>query len=612
MRNKSGLTIPFPLKLALFWLIYFFLFRIVFILFHFDKLPKGVLAETFSALITGYLLDLSMASYLTILPFVLWIINQFYSTKIFERINTRFIKLILFIVTLVSMANIKMYGEWATLLNYRAVSYLKNPGEVLSFIEIKELLLLLIILCLVWLLTFRLYKIVATGFSLEAEKNIYKAAYLLIFPFLLIIGIRGGIRLTPVNESAAYYSSFIINNHIAVNPGWYFAHSILEAKSEVSPYKFMDEEKAKMMTEKLLAENDSSYPSILKIQKPNIVLIILESWTADILNESITPNTIKLTKEGLLFSRSYSSGSRTEQGIAALLSGFPAQPNNSILTNPSKAEKLPNLNLLLKEHGYSSSFYYGGEGEFANMKSYLINSGFEKIIDKNNFKKEEMNSKWGAHDEYVLQKNLKELNNEKQPFFSVVLTLSTHEPFEVPLETPYNKKDEASKFKRAAYYTDSCLGEYFREAKKQNWVSNTLFILVADHGHRLPLNRNLNTAPAKKIIMLMSGDAIKDELRGASINKIMNHHDLPAILLSQLNIPYSQFNWSRNVLSRDYKQFAYFANENVLGWKTSNMEMTFDFVTKKITDEKGKEVPDSLMTDAKAYLQTLYNQYLQY
>ena len=83
----------------------------------------------------------------------------------------------------------------------------------------------------------------------------------------------------------------------------------------------------------------------------------------------------------------YSSGFRTEQGLVSILSGFPAQPNNSIITSPGKAEQLPSLNIELGKKGYQSSFYYGGEVEFANMKSYLLNTHFEKIVDKNNFDK---------------------------------------------------------------------------------------------------------------------------------------------------------------------------------------------------------------------------------
>ncbi len=146
--------------------------------------------------------------------------------------------------------------------------------------------------------------------------------------------------------------------------------------------------------------------------------MFLESWTADVVEclggeKSVAPRLGKLAEEGILFTNFYSTGYRTEQGLISIFSGFPAQPNNSIINTIGKSEHLPSLNVELGKQGYQSSFYYGGEIEFANMKSYLVNTQFERIIDKNNFQKQELNSKWGAHDEYVFKKQLSDLKTEK-------------------------------------------------------------------------------------------------------------------------------------------------------------------------------------------------------
>ena len=272
----------------------------------------------------------------------------------------------------------------------------------------------------------------------------------------------------------------------------------------------MDSKNAKKITDDLFSSRTGSTENILKNNKPNIVVIVLESWTADIIKalggeENVTPHFDELSKDGLLFTQMYGSGFRTEQGLISIFSGFPAQPNNSIITSPEKAERLPSLNTELSKQGYQSSFYYGGEVEFANMKSYLLNTNFKKIIDKNNFEKKQLNSKWGAHDEFVFKKQIDGLKAEKEPFFSVVLTLSTHEPFEVTMKTPFNGGEEQELFKKAAYYTDYCLFNYFNEAKKQPWYKKTLFILVADHGHRLPKNRNMDFPEGRRITAMITG-----------------------------------------------------------------------------------------------------------
>jgi phosphoglycerol transferase MdoB-like AlkP superfamily enzyme len=312
----------------------------------------------------------------------------------------------------------------------------------------------------------------------------------------------------------------------------------------------------------------------------------------------------------------YGSGFRTEQGLISILSGFPGQPNNSIITTPSKAEKLPSVTVDLVKQGYTSSFYYGGEIEFANMKSYLVNTQFEKIIDKKNFLPAELNSKWGAHDEFVLQKQLHDLSTEKKPFFSVVLTLSTHEPFEVTMKTPFNGNEEEEKFKKAAYYTDYCLFNYFNEAKKQAWYANTVFILVADHGHHLPKNRNMDYPEGRKITSLIMGGALVDNLRGTTVSKICNQNDWPAILLSQLNLPTDKFVWSKNVLDTNAKEFAYYSNENCLGWITPQKNYVYSFASGSMEELPGivdsTTAPAAGPIEAKAYLQTLYQTYLDY
>ena len=249
------------------------------------------------------------------------------------------------------------------------------------------------------------------------------------------------------------------------------------------------------------------------------------------------------------------------------------------------------------------------------MKSYLLDSHFEKIIDKNNFAKDQLNSKWGAHDEFVFMKQLDGLKNEKQPFFSVILSLSTHEPFEVPMQTPFNGGEEQERFKKAAYYTDYCLYNYFTEAKKQSWYYNTLFILVADHGHHLPMNRNMDFPEGHRITAMITGGALADNMRGKTFDKISNQNDLPATILGILKLPHSNFAWSKDLFKENAKEFAYYSNENALGWVTPEQNIVYSFSAKKLEELQPKtqtKLNDTILTQSKAYLQTLYEQYLNY
>lgn len=616
LRNNY-LKVNYFFRLAFFWWLYFTFFRIAFIIFHFDKIPKEGKSEIFGVFIKGFRLDLSIICYFLFIPFLLKSIALFHNSPFWNILNKNFNYFLIIIVTLISLGNIKIYQEWQTLLNFRALNYLSHPGEIIHFLSIGTIIILIISLGIFIFVGLWLFKKKVRGFD---EFHPGKWNELLQFTgiaVLLIVFSRGGLQQIPVNESSAYYSNSLINNHIAINPEWYLVHSLLESNAEKNPYAFMDKAKAESLTQKLFEEkSDSSIILIKPGAKPNIVFIVLESWTADLLKifgnkENITPNANELVKESLVFTNAYASGSRTEQGLISIFSGFPAQPNNSIITDPAKAEHLPSIIKILKGNHYKTSFYYGGESEFANMKTYLLSSGMELIIDKNDFKKSEMNSKWGAHDGYVLDKNLEGLKNSPQPFLSIVLTLSTHEPFEVPIETPFVKNEEPEKFKKAAFYTDHCLGEYFKKAKKEAWFENTLFILVADHGHRLPLERDLNTSAAKHITLIMLGGALKNEWKGKSFAKIVSQHDLPSTLLHQMGLDSKEFQRSRDMFASK-TPFAYFSNENVLGWVTPDLKYSYYFTSRELKEDSGKQVPDSIVIQSQAYLQTLYQQYLAY
>ncbi|HSH66042.1 MAG TPA: sulfatase-like hydrolase/transferase [Bacteroidia bacterium] len=608
------------IKLLIFWLLFFAGFRLLFVIYHHTKIPDGQHAETGLAFFYALPLDISTACAGLVVPYILWSLQQFYKRRLIHLINIAFLFSLIIIITILSIANIKMYGEWGTILSARAFDYIKYPKEVLHSISRWSLFLLLAGCALIFYMTIRIYRIYITNFSYPIENKTLKISIIIVTPFLLLLGYRGGFQLTPINESQCYYSSIPINNNIATNNIWYLAHSLWEANDTNNPYALAETEKAKKITASLFEVPKQDIATILKSTRPNIVIIILESWTADIIaalggERNVTPHFDELRKEGLLFTQMYGSGSRTDQGLVSILSGFPSQPNNSIITTPSKTGKLPSLTTDLIKQGYSSSFYYGGEIEFANMKSYLIKTGFEKIVDKKDFPSSQLNSKWGAHDEFVLQKQLTDIGLQRKPFFSCVLTLSTHEPFEVTMQTPFKRPTEEDKFRKAAYYTDYCLFNYFNQVKKQPWYQNTIFWLIADHGHHLPENRNMNYPESRKITSLLIGGALIDSIRGKTVDKICNQNDLSATLLSQLNLSTSEFAWSRNILNNQAKQFAYYSNENYLGWITPQKNYVYSFASKTVEELPG--IHDSAaspraLEEAKAYLQTLYQTYLDY
>ncbi len=239
-------------------------------------------------------------------------------------------------------------------------------------------------------------------------------------------------------------------------------------------------------------------------------MIILESFGNSLIgplggDSLTTPCLNRYIKEGIVFSNFYASGNRTDKALPAILSGYPAQPAASIIKEPRKTQSLPSLVRILNGSDYKSSFWYGGDINFANFNSFLITSGFHQIITMENFDPADYNSKWGVHDNVIFKALQDSMKQMKQPFFSVVLTLSSHEPFEVPMEPVFEGKDNLTKFRNSVYYTDRTVGAFLDWAKETDWWENTLVILVADHCRRNSLDDLVYSKTIFKIPMIWLG-----------------------------------------------------------------------------------------------------------
>ena len=345
------------------------------------------------------------------------------------------------------------------------------------------------------------------------------------------------------------------------------------------------------------------------------MLLILESWSADLIQDlggepGITPNFRELEKNGILFDQLYASGSRSEQGMASIFSGFPAHPVSSITVQPDKVVSLPSLVKDLHGTGYSTAFYFGGQLIYGNIKSYMIFNGFGKIMEGEDFPKNLPQGKLGIHDGFTLTYMVNDIDAMKKPFFASLFTLSTHSPWDQPYERPLKWGDNENNYINAAYYTDHCLGEFFQNAKKKAWFDSTLFIIVADHSHNSYRNWHPQSKEYHKIPMLFYGNVIKDEFKGTRWSRIGNQHDIAATLLHQLNLPSEKFHYSKNLFNPYTPEFAYYTTEDGVGWIRPNgyftMEKTNDFYY-WWTDPN---LADSIKQEGKAFLQTVFNDYM--
>jgi phosphoglycerol transferase MdoB-like AlkP superfamily enzyme len=345
------------------------------------------------------------------------------------------------------------------------------------------------------------------------------------------------------------------------------------------------------------------------------VLLILEGWTADVIEPLggealVTPKFNSLCKEGLLFDHFYANGNRTDKGMASIISSQPALAKSSIINNIQKFTSLPSIPAELKKKNYNTSFYYGGASEFANMKGYWINAGYEDIVDLDQFPLDKRHAEWGVHDDVLFEKVLAELNMKQAPFFASILTLSSHEPFHVPYKSTFTGTDDADMYRNAVQFSDKALGDFFAAAKQQPWYGNTLFIVLADHGHQWPRDRKSYDPERFRIPFLLVGGALKQEYTGKTDPTIASQIDIAALLLGQLKMDATAFNWSKNVMDAAYKPYAVYTYNDGIGLVKPGARLVFDQESRqRIVQEGDSTLFSTMEKEARSYEQLYYEEF---
>lgn len=603
MRKRLSLF----LLTGLFWLAFFTLCRAIFVLYHIDLAAPLTAKDIATIFVLGSRMDAAIAADCIILLGLLLTISVFRNYRWIALVHHVLVAIFLLIATTIVVSDLELYTHWAFRMDNTPLMYLRSEG-MQSVQPSRLIVLLLLAAALLTSFYFIYLRWLANRFAALPEVKPVAAAGMLLATALLFIPIRSSFSVAPLNTGVVYFhktNSFA--NHAGINVVWNFFESLAHDDNHQYPDAFTDPAAASSLVQE--AHRHDSTTRVLSTAKPNVILIILESFTAQVIEPlgglaGVTPNLNELAREGLLFDQFYSSGDRTDKGIVALLSSYPAQPRSSIIKYPAKTQSLPYLPAVLRQKGYSSSFIYGGDIGFANMESYITMAGFDFVTEDDNFDSDLVVSKWGVHDEHVFNRLLSETDTASVPFFKVLLTLSSHEPFDVPFTSPgTDPNDEGSLFINACRYTDQCLGRFMAAAKEKPWWNNTLVIITADHGHRFPNAEELKDKTRFRIPMIWTGGAIaKDSV----IHSVGSQTDLSNMLLGQLGEPDSRFTFSKNLLGRGVTPYAVFVFHNGFGFIDASSEAIFDFDYGGYLSRSGH---DDHLRLGEAYMQTLFTDY---
>lgn len=563
--------------------------------------------EIINTFIYGCRLDLSITSYITVISVLIYALYLFSKKHFLKQIITTWHFIAVFIVFTLAIADAVVYAHWQTKINPTAISFLKSPGEVMASISSGDHVVVMFILFIVLMIASIKFSSRLLKLSWKREGNTKEIiAFFILLP-LLFIGIRGGIQLEPINQSSAFFSNRPVYNHAAINTTWNLLNKYVLLKNQKSNYTIASNEDAEKAARDFYNQSKPSY-SISKYPKPNILFIILEGFTADVISDlggekGLTSCIDSLIKEGMLWTNFYANGDRTYKGLPAILNGWPTRPIGSVTQDADQTLALPSIAKTLKSTQYHTSFYYGGESEFANIKSYLINTGFDQIIDIKSFPKESRGIKWGVPDQYVFEKLANDLHRYTKPFFSCILTLSSHEPYDIPVAGKFAGSDDITKFRNTVVYTDESLNKCIKQIKDKSWYDSTLIVLTADHGNHLPKRYATNYDPGRfKVPFLLFGPALTDSLKNKKINQIASHNDIAYSILSDLNYDVSDYHFSHQLFTDDISQGAFYTFDNGFGYISSDNKYCYDYTGNKMV-YGDRNVSDSIVVRGKMLMQ---------
>ncbi len=601
MKSRLKLLLTY----ALFWLLFFEFSRILFLVYNHALTSSLDWSTIFHTFISGFSHDASMIGYIVEVTSIILCVSIFIKDNEKIKIALNCLTILLLIpATIITVSDAELYRNWGYRMDASVLDYLTMPKEAMASTPLWHIALLVLLGIAIMIGFYTVYKKWIATFCDKFEQTNYPS--LLIFILIMsvmIIPIRGGLSVATLRTGSVYFSKKPFANHAAINDQWHFLFSLFSEGKE-DPNVFMEESECNAICNNLLHSKRQKPIQLITNKRPNIILFILESFTASQIGvldgqEGVTPNLDSIAKSGILFSNCYGNGTKSEMGIVSILSGYPAQPTTAIMKYNEKAEKLPYLSKIFDSLGYSLSLYHGGDIRFANMNSYFRFGGIEHCVTIDDFGIEAKETKWGALDQVVFSRMFSDLHTERQPFFSVCYTLSSHEPFIVPMKSKFYGRDDYSKLLNSVHYTDSCIGDFIRRARLEPWWNNTLIVFISDHGSRITKNAQIVSSQDKfHIPFIWTGGAIATD---TVISELVSQCDFPMMLCNQLGLPSSQFSFSKDILRGD-KPFAFYAYNNGFGYLRGNQSFSWDNENAAII-KRTTILQDTTLQQGKAMLQ---------
>lgn len=596
-------------KVYILFVTLFFTGRVFFYILYFDRLDDISISESLLSFVYGLRMDTIVISIILVIPTILLTISPKFSSKYISKFLKFYILAFICIAIFIESASFPFFAEYDLRPNYLFIEYLEYPQEVTSLL-FKDYKLEFIFASILIFIASKFYlNSNFIRFENIFEQN-YISRFLLLLPILLVLflGIRSSFGHRPVNISDALYSTNRVINEITKNSLHslgYAYYSNKKSETDISKYGKMNIDDAYKYASKAIGVDfkDKNRPfyrevktHLEKKEQKNLVIFIQESMGAQFTgfagNQNLTPNLDKLASENISFTNLFSNGTRSVRGLAALSSGtLPIAGNEVIKRNKSQNDYFT-IASLLKPYGYKSSFIYGGEARFDNMRGWYLGNGFDEVIEEKDYKNPIFKSTWGVSDEdLVIKANemFKDYSKNGENFVSVMFSSSNHMPFELPLgKIEFEKDIPQNSVENAIKYADFAIGKFFELAKKENYFKNTVFVVVADHNVRVYGNEIVPIDMFQIPAVIISSDIGKKV-----VNTLSSQPDVLATALDLIGIDLS-YQILGNSIFKDDKQninlmlfdetYAYRKNDTVVILIPDMPIKTYTYKDKKLIE----------------------------
>ena len=554
-------------KVYLLTVVVFIAAKVVFMLANSEGHPFTT-GDVWDVIRHGFTLDLSTSLYLLIVPFAIALASLWWDNRKWQRILLRiYYALIATALILAFVADTSLYAFWGYKLDGSCLQYLDTPAEMRASVSGLYMTIRLVIFFLGTFALWWLYSHIPLWSKKPQNNTAATLIDLLLIP-VFIVGIRGGIDESTTNIGQVYYSQNQFLNHSAVNPVFNFFESFEKTVSEIVEYPFFNEAECQKLLEGCYPTEGLLTDTLLNTSRPNVVIILMES-AGEVFSKAM-PRLQKLKQEGITFDNCYGNSYRTDRGTVCTLSGYPSFPTMSVMKMANRAAALPSLARTLQQEGYATSYLYGGDINFTNMRSYLIATGWERLHWKADYTtKEQKSAKWGVRDDITFQTLYHQIctADTTRHFLMGYSTLSSHEPWDVPIK---KLNDEQM---NAFYYLDQCLGDFVDKLKTTPQWENLLIVLLPDHGINYK-DFDETRQERNHIPLVWIGGAVKAPRH---ITTFCNQSDLAATLLGQMGLPHHDYRFSRDVMSSNYtRPYAFHCYNNGFSMVDSTGFNVFD------------------------------------